>query len=168
MIDLEIKSFIKDILKKTAIELIVTLLVMVVTTIGGGIWALVDFQGFTEFFNLAIPLWGVLTIIILLMLVYSICVLRLKNSWKSYKSDTYLGITFSWEYDKNYNIDSLNVYCPQCGIKMNGVTDIDAPIVVFGHANYYRCPVCKVECNYSEDIFINRIKTNIEKKKKKI
>ena len=65
-------------------------------------------------------------------------------------------------------IDSLNVYCPQCGIKMNGVTDIDAPIVVFGHANYYRCPVCKVECNYSEDIFINRIKTNIEKKKKKI
>ena len=55
VIDLEIKSFIKDILKKTAIELIVTLLVMVVTTIGGGIWALVDFQGFTEFFNLAIP-----------------------------------------------------------------------------------------------------------------
>lgn len=165
---LEIKSFIKDILKRTAIELIVTLLVLVVTTIGAGIWAFLDFQGFTKSLNLEMPLWGVLIIIILLMLVYSICVLWLKNSWKNYKSDAYMGITFSWEYDKDYKIDSLNVYCPHCGIKMNGVTDMDAPAVVFGYTNYYKCPICKEEYDFSEDVFINIIETNIEKKKKKI
>lgn len=163
-----IKAFIKDILKKTTVELVVLLLVTVITSIVGIVWALIDWQSFIDFFNLRIPLWEVFLIIVLLILTYIAFVLWTKNSWKNYKSDVIFGTKLSWEYDKYGNIDSFNVYCPKCGIKMNSVTNIDNPFVPLGFANYYRCPNCNTKFEYSEDLLNNTIETRIEKKKKKI
>lgn len=166
--DLKIKDFINNVLKGTAIELIVKLLVGLILLGGSFVWALIDLQSLIDFFNLKMPLWEVLIIFVLLIVAYWIYKLRLKNSWKNYKSDIYSGIKFSWEYEEKGRIKSLKVFCPKCGIKMNGV--IKEEKISWGHTfcDYYRCPICNKKTDFGENALVSIIEANIEKKKRRI
>lgn len=168
MMNVKVKDFINNILKGTAIELIVNLFGGIILLGGSFVWALIDLQSLIDFFNFRIPLWEVLIILVLLIIAYWIYKLRLNNSWKNYKSDIYLGIKFSWEYEEKGRIKSLKVFCPKCGNKMNGVVNMDK--ISWGHTfcDHYRCPICNENYDLGEDTFVSIIETNIEKKKRKI
>lgn len=165
---INIMAFIKDILKKTTVELVVLLLATIISSLVGVVWALIDWQSFIDFLSFSIPLWAVLIFIILIVLIYCVIIQCSKNSWKSYKSDKYLGIKFTWEYGEKGKITSLKVFCPKCNTKMNGVINIDK--IGWGNncSEHYKCSICKEKYDVSEAVFMNIIETNIEKKKKKI
>jgi len=108
--------------------------------------SLVDLIKIFLFFNILIPTWSIILIIIVLFYTRYSYLHHINKNFLKYIEDKIDSIIWSWEYEQNpenkYSIINLNPHCPLCNCELS-----------LDHHQYYKCPdpVCKN--NKSMDVY---------------